>query len=292
LAKGILMPAPANLVHQTSTTTGTGNLTVAAVNGKQSFSDAFGTGGSNVFDYFISNQNAAEWERGTGSMSDATTLVRDTVLESTNSDAAVNFSAGTKDITNDVPAANQVRNENSTVTDNHGVLFDGTSGRAIKSLGGVPNVLNNGTVQATTSGTSINFTSIPSGTKRITVIFDQVSLSGTDDLLVQIGDSGGLETTGYVSASTILPGTGQASGTSTSGFIIEGGNAARAYSGHMVLTNITGNTWVESFAGAIVDSGGVVGGGTKSLSAVLDRLSIVATGANTFDAGQINIFYE
>src|SRR5690606_26166226 len=108
------MPAPANLVHETSTTTGTGNLTVAAVNGKVRFSDStygFGTGGSDVFDYFISNQSAAEWEIGTGSMSDANTLVRDTVVLSSNSNNAVNFSAGTKDVTNDVPAGSQVRNE-------------------------------------------------------------------------------------------------------------------------------------------------------------------------------------
>lgn len=101
------MPAPANLVHETSTTTGTGNLTLVNVNGKNNFNDAFGTGGSDVFDYFVSNQSAAEWERGTGHMSDSTTLVRDTVIESTNSNNAVNFSAGTKDVTNDVPALNQ-----------------------------------------------------------------------------------------------------------------------------------------------------------------------------------------
>lgn len=103
------MPAPANLVHQQSTTTGTGNFTLSAVNGKQSFATAFGTGAStDVFDYFISNQSASEWERGTGHMSDATTLVRDTVIESTNSNAAVNFSSGTKDVANDIPAAKQV----------------------------------------------------------------------------------------------------------------------------------------------------------------------------------------
>jgi hypothetical protein len=55
------MPAPANLVHETSTSTGTGNFTTSAVNGKQRFSTAFGTGGTtNVFDYFISNRDAAE----------------------------------------------------------------------------------------------------------------------------------------------------------------------------------------------------------------------------------------
>ncbi len=95
----------ANLVHQTSSSTGTGNLTLAAVNGKSSFNDAFGTGGTDLFYYFISNRGASEWEVGTGHLSDSTTLVRDTVIESTNANAAVNFSAGTKDVTNAIPAA-------------------------------------------------------------------------------------------------------------------------------------------------------------------------------------------
>lgn len=102
------MPSIADLVHQTSTSTGTGNLTLSSVNGKQSFATAFGTGvTTNVFWYYISNQGASEWEYGTGHMSDSTTLVRDTVIASTNSNAAVNFSAGTKDVTNDLPASYQ-----------------------------------------------------------------------------------------------------------------------------------------------------------------------------------------
>lgn len=107
------MPAPSDLVHETTSGTGTGNLTLTTVSGKRSFATAFGTGVStNVFDYFISHRTLAEWERGTGHMSDATTLVRDTVLASSNAGAAVNFSAGTKDVTNDVPAAKQITTEN------------------------------------------------------------------------------------------------------------------------------------------------------------------------------------
>lgn len=121
------MPAPRDLIHETSTSTGTGNLTLAAVNGKVRFSDAthgFGTGGSNVFDYYISNRSAAEWERGTGHMSDANTLVRDTVLASSNSDSAVDFSGGTKDVTNDVPAG--VRREVLTGNRTYYVRTDGS----------------------------------------------------------------------------------------------------------------------------------------------------------------------
>lgn len=110
------MPAVANLVHQQSATTGTGNFTVSAVNGKQSFNTAFGNGSTlNVFDYYISNEGATEWERGFGHMSDSTTLVRDTVKESTNSNAAVNFSAGTKDVVNDIPSQTQQTNSLSVL---------------------------------------------------------------------------------------------------------------------------------------------------------------------------------
>lgn len=103
------MPVPSDLIHNQSTTTGTGDLTLVAVNGKRSFNTGFGTGGSNLFDYYISNQGAAEWERGTGHLSSSTVLVRDTVLASSNANALVNFSAGTKDVANDIPAANQAR---------------------------------------------------------------------------------------------------------------------------------------------------------------------------------------
>ena len=102
------MPAPANLVQEISISAGLGNFTLTAADGRQTFNQAFGLGGTNVFDYFITSRTAGEWERGTGHLLNATTLVRDTVIESSNSDAAVNFSAGTTDVTNDVPAGNQV----------------------------------------------------------------------------------------------------------------------------------------------------------------------------------------
>lgn len=102
------MPAPADLTHENSTSAGTGNFALFAVNGRQRFSAAFGTGVTlNIFDYFITNQATVEWERGTGHMSDTNTLVRDTVIASSNANAAVSFSLGTKDIVNDIPAAKQ-----------------------------------------------------------------------------------------------------------------------------------------------------------------------------------------
>lgn len=113
------MPAPKDLVQEVSVSTGTGNFTLSAVDGFVRFSDAthgFGTGGTDVFDYFIAHQTEPEWERGTGHMSDADTLVRDTVIKSTNANAAVSFSAGTKDVVNDVPASRQFHTDAASKT--------------------------------------------------------------------------------------------------------------------------------------------------------------------------------
>jgi len=89
----------ANLVYEQSTTTGTGNFTVGAQTGWRDFAAVFGTGSTtDVFYYVLRNQEADEWEVGTGHMSDATTLVRDTILKSSNADSAVDFTSGTKDV--------------------------------------------------------------------------------------------------------------------------------------------------------------------------------------------------
>lgn len=254
------MPEPANLVHETSTTTGTGNFTLVNVNGKNSFSNAFGTGGSNVFDYFISNQGAAEWERGTGHMSDATTLVRDTVLESTNSDAAVNFSAGTKDITNDVPALNQRWHYATPVT---------------------------------ASGTSETFSSLPSGLEEVEIFFDEVSLNSNDSILVTIGDSGGEETTGYVSyASHNDPSTTTTSSTSGYVIFIETSPVVMTGIARLCRWSPTSNIWVfEHTLG--FNNGSLTGGGIKTLSGELDRVIIKSAGGSaTYDSGDIQVRYR
>lgn len=137
------MPLPADLVHQTTTGSGVGNLVLSPVSGRQTFSTAFGTGGTNVFDYFISQQNTSDYERGTGHiLVDGVTLVRDTVYESTNSNSLVNFGGGKKDITNDIPAAHQyfhtigTRSEAAAATLPASLTFINTSGYATAGDGG------------------------------------------------------------------------------------------------------------------------------------------------------------
>ena len=156
-----------------------------------------------------------------------------------------------------------------------------------------------GTPVVTTSGTAINFTGIPAGTTQIVINFKNVGINATSDLLVQIGDSGGVETTNYAASGVGLSSgsTAQVTG-STSGFVSrpfnDGAGTARVH-GMMTLTleNATSFTWVAS--GVLINSinnAGFPNAGSKSLSATLDRLQINAGGTSTFVAGEINIAYS
>ena len=153
-----------------------------------------------------------------------------------------------------------------------------------------------GTSVASTSGTSIDFTSIPSWVKRITVIFNSVSLSGSSAYLIQIGTSGGIQNTGYTSSSYIIATAGGDGRNSTAGYIVYCDNASYGFSGNFVLNNITSSTWVASHSmgsGIALTGLSNIGGGSKNLSGTLDRVRITTVnGTDTFDAGSINIFYE
>lgn len=149
------------------------------------------------------------------------------------------------------------------------------------------------TVQATTSGTAFDFT-IPAPARQIDIDLDGVSFNGgTDWLIVQLGDAGGFETTGYSSWSSLLQSSGvSSSGELTNGFVIYMGTAATV-TGTLTLKNITGNRWVARFSGSDVGSSAtVVAGGAKTLSATLTQVRVTRSGTtNTFDAGQVNLSY-
>ena len=101
-------------VKETSTTTGTGTLSLAgAVSGFQTF--VAGIGNSNVTYYAIVNDSGTEFEIGIGTVTDASpdTLSRTTILESSNSDSAVDFSAGTKTVCCPLPASKAVFEDNN-----------------------------------------------------------------------------------------------------------------------------------------------------------------------------------
>lgn len=153
------------------------------------------------------------------------------------------------------------------------------------------------TAQATTSGTSIDFTSIPSWVKRITVMFNGISTSGTNLLMIQLG-SGSVQTTGYVSYVTYQGGANQSGGAvSSAGFYLDATEAAATLrSGHAVFTLFSGTTWVGSVNNGSNSGSGYyssTGGGAVSLSGALDRIRLTSVGGtDTFDAGSVNILYE
>jgi hypothetical protein len=141
------------------------------------------------------------------------------------------------------------------------------------------------TPQATTSGTEFDFGSLPATVTEIDILFNGVSLSGTDHILVQIGDSGGIETSGYDSNSR------ETATSSTSGYIAFVGSGARAAIGAMRLVKFDGNTWISTHnvsAGSITSAGA----GSKTTSATLDRVRVTRTGTDTFDAGSVTIRYR
>lgn len=155
------------------------------------------------------------------------------------------------------------------------------------------NSMNTLTTAVTASGASIDFTSIPSWVKRITVMFGAVSLSSTANILVQGGVGGVIDTTGYASSGTGATGTAGGTVSSTSGYIIRVGAAAGSVSGHMVLTLLSANQWISSHAGTYdASTASLVGGGTNTFSGTLDTIRITTTSTDTFDAGTVNILYE
>jgi hypothetical protein len=147
------------------------------------------------------------------------------------------------------------------------------------------------TAVASTSGTSIDFTGIPAWVEKITVMFSLVSTNGTSNVQIQLGDSGGIENTGYTSCAQTDAGS---SGVLTSGFaVVYGVSAAGTISGSIQISSITGNTWVAF--GVVGNNGGNVSAmyGNKSLSDVLTQIRITTiNGTDAFDAGTINIIYE
>jgi hypothetical protein len=156
--------------------------------------------------------------------------------------------------------------------------------------------ITSGTAVASTSGTSIDFTSIPSWVKRITVMFTGVSTSGTSIVQVQLGTSGGVVATGYL-GSVDTSATSVSASTFTTGLALErtgGVSAANLRNGLVTFANLTSNTWAGSALIGYSNSGLMSFSATSvPLGGVLDRVRITTVnGTDTFDAGSINILYE
>ena len=168
------------------------------------------------------------------------------------------------------------------------------AGTGTVAVQGASGVLVSGTAVASTSGASIDFTSIPSWVKRITVMFNGVSTSGTSIPLFQVGTGGTPTTSGYLGASSSVDAATASTTNLTTGFGCNSASAASVIHGAIIITNITGNTWVangtfsKSNAASTIPTAGSV-----ALAGTLNMVRITTVnGTDTFDAGTINILYE
>jgi hypothetical protein len=159
-----------------------------------------------------------------------------------------------------------------------------------------------GTQQASTSGTAIDFTGIPAGTKQITVMLEDVSTNGTSSISMQLGTSSGIEGSSGYDTMIQFGATGVALSYSTAENSIlltmaVVGNADNRVNGAATFTlkNAATNTWVMTGTFMCIGTTPIAShcAGTKSLAAVLDRIRIRSNnGTDAFDAGSINIVYK
>ena len=148
----------------------------------------------------------------------------------------------------------------------------------------------------TATSTSVDFTGIPSWVKRITVMLNGVSLSGSSNILVQIG-AGSVTSSGYAGSAGIQstsPATNVAQYTTGFGVGVAGSAAISVY-GNLVICLANSSTYLWVASGAFGYNNTYIGtsGGAVTLGGTLDRVRITTVnGTDTFDAGTINILYE
>lgn len=247
--------------------------------------------------YILTDDSPMTWQSlgaGSGTVTSVT---------SANADATVATTTTTPVITIvQAPAlrsATTTVNVSSATAPTSGQVLTATSGTAATwqtpATGGGITL---GTPVASTSGTSIDFTSIPAGTKRIDILLSGVSTNGTSTPIVQIGDSGGVETASYSGSCTNNTTAGVSGLNFSTGFAFVGSSTAATVIEYgiisLCLLNSSTNLWVCSgVLGRSDATSTATFGGSKALSAELDRVRITTSnGTDTFDAGSINIQYQ
>lgn len=170
------------------------------------------------------------------------------------------------------------------------VIINGSAG-VITNSGAVYDSIQRGTV-VSASGTSVEFTSIPSWVKRVTVMFSSLSTNGASAPQIQIGSTTYV-TSGYLGAAM----SGAEVTNNSSGFLLNSATfiSSGVLSGGLILSNLSGNVWVAygSSGRSDIARGFSLGGVLTTLSGTLDRVRLTTVnGTDTFDAGTINILYE
>jgi hypothetical protein len=173
--------------------------------------------------------------------------------------------------------------DQSLVTNGSGVLSFASRSRLVR-----------GTSVASTSGVSISFTSLPNWIKKITMMINGVSTSGSADILIRLSTGGVFASSGYVSNMQVVQGGVTSGVNNTVGFVISQGTSSVITTGTYEFVNNDGNGWIGTgvfaYEHAVV---GAYGGGRITLGGVLDGIRIItANGSDTFDAGSVNIIYE
>ncbi|MBC2659754.1 hypothetical protein H7A76_30340 [Pseudomonas sp. MSSRFD41] len=171
----------------------------------------------------------------------------------------------------------------------------------IQGQGGQAIIGNNRIVSAspvqTSSGTSVDFSGIPASTKRITMLINHVSTNGTSPLVVQIGTSSGVETSGYSGGyMTTRSGAFPITNTANTGLHLttDPDDAATQRIGVVTAINFGSSNWILSGNVMKTNTGGTGSSNSlKVLTGTLDRIRLTtANGTDLFDGGYVNILYE
>ncbi|SLN31717.1 hypothetical protein [Oceanibacterium hippocampi] len=338
-----------NRVRETSTTTGTGTLTLGgAPTDYLTFAAAVPDGAAVAYMIIA----WPDYEIGVGTFTAPDQLGRDTVLESSNGGSKVDWPAGTRDVIATAPgqllfdlgganaltgslditggtltgeigtgnlAAGAVTNAkiadgtigfskivqtSAAIADQATMEAGASSARWVTPLGTkqaldyhVPRTPMAGGTTNVISGSpsTIQFTSIPSWARRITIGLYDVSYTG-GGLIVQIGPSAGVDTTGYVSAAAKMRHDGSGpeifSNTATDGFLI-GGTAETLNGVVTLLAPVAGEArWICAAHGMAGTAHAFSAGGRKAIaSGILERITLRGSGI-TFTGGRVSITWE
>lgn len=261
-------------VRETTDTVGTGSYSLRGARTVDEITyrtvvAGIGDGNTSVFTVRL----GSGWESFVGTVAAGTPaqLTRDQILSSSNGGSAVSWGAGDKDLILDVPAA---------VFHSLQAQIDPLASPTLPLLR---------TQQTTTSESSKDFTGIVA-LNEIVIMINHLGTNGTNSPIIQLGDSGGIETTGYdYSVSAVSTGTATGGNANAAGFAFNvPWSASATFSTIARLHRMTGNTWL--YDGTTSSDTGfhtAFFAGTKTLSGVLDRIRLSTP--DVFDNGAWNI---
>lgn len=147
--------------------------------------------------------------------------------------------------------------------------------------------------EATTSGTAFDFGSIPPGVSEVEVVARDCAFVGADSILIQLGTSGGFQTTGYSGHSYVFVAGSNAAGGSTAGIRVTEGAAGRPFTGSVRFVRTAGNSWVATISGGNPTGAlAFAGGGQVALSGELTQVRVTRAGASSFNSGSVTVGYR